>query len=168
MPDVVQFPERPALRIVQSVLNAVPEGWDRCLDCILADIAGQALELGKLELAYVAATAGLPHAPAGNERRQRLLLYAGAAAIVTNRFDEGLHDLYEVKPELLGQDDAQLLKVSLALAVKLQEMPVVLNPSKQADSEVAPAGERVFPRDGRIDAARRALADASAVLAGGN
>ena len=167
-PDFVRFPEGQALRVLQIVLSAIPEGWDRCLDCVLADIAGQALSFGKLELAYMAASNGLPYAPAGSERQQRLLLYSGAAAIVTNRFEEGLKSLREIKPELLGQDDGQLLQVSLALALKLREMPVVLNSNNQNGSEIALAGNRVFPYDRRLDAAKRALNDASALLAGGN
>ncbi len=132
VPDVVQFPERQALRVSSDRLERHPGGMGPLSGLCSRGHCGPGALVWKAGAGiHGRHRNGLPYAPAGSERQQRLLLYSGAAAIVTNRFEEGLMSLHEIKPELLGQDDGQLLQVSLALALKLQEMPVVLNSSKQ-------------------------------------
>ena len=82
---IVRFDGRDGLLILQELLNAYSQGWGRCLACFLASISEQAILSGKVDLASTAAQAALPFA-ANDAEKQRLLLYNGAALIVTKDF----------------------------------------------------------------------------------
>ena len=94
---IVRFDGRDGLLILQALLNAHPQGWGRCLACFLASIAEQAILSGKVDLASTAAQAAMPFAADGSPEKQRLLLYNGAALIVTKDFARGLDALNSVR-----------------------------------------------------------------------
>jgi hypothetical protein len=72
--------------------------------------------------------------------------------------------LRSVNAAQLGEDDRVLLNATLAVADKLRKTPVLFT-ELERDASVRPVrGNRVFPNDGRQETARRALADADAIL----
>ena len=94
---IVRFEGRDGLLILQELLNAHPQGWGRCLACFLASVAEQAILSGKIDLASTAAQAAMPFATESSPEKQRLLLYKGAALIVTEDFARGLNALNSVR-----------------------------------------------------------------------
>ncbi len=163
---VARFPAQDGVRILRAILDALPEGWGRCLSCFLTSIAEQAVLLGKIELAATAAAAALPLVPEDSSERQRLLLYSASAAIVTDKYSQALKTLGSVEEAKLSGDDRELLRASLALAVKLRETPALLSPGTLGPATVSKSS-RAFSSSGRREAAKRALADADAILKSG-
>ena len=72
----------------------------------------------------------MPFATETSLERQRLLLYRGAALIVTDDFTGGLNTLNSVRTSDLDKRDKALLLASLALAAKLRTTPMMLSQSK--------------------------------------
>jgi chemotaxis protein MotC len=163
---IVRFEGRDGLLILQDLLKARPQGWGRCLPCFLASIAGQAILLGKVDLALTAARAAMPFAADGSPEKQRLLLYSGAALIVTEDFARGLDALNAVRASDLDQKDKDLLVASLALGAKLRATPVLLTQSKfDASASGPPKHDRDFlPGEPQAEA-KAALASVDAMLA---
>ncbi len=160
-----RFPDRDGVDILRSILNAAAEGWDRCLSCFLMSVAEQAILRGMVELTNAAAAAALPLVPADSSDRQRLLLYSGCAAIVSDKFEDGLGSLRAVEAAKLGLEDRELLRASLALAGKLHKTPMPLN---QDGLAVGPKQNRFFPASVRQETAKRALMDVDAILKNAN
>ena len=117
-----------------------------------------------MELAGVAAAAAMPLVSNDSRRRQRLSLYSGAAAILTDKFQDGLASLHSVQEAKLGEDDRKLLAASLAVADKVRKTPVLFTRPEHDALARGAKGNRVFPSSGQEDAVRRALADADAIL----
>jgi chemotaxis protein MotC len=161
---IVRFAGSNGVRIVQDILRSLPDGWGRCLPCFLTTIAEQAVLTSKVELASVAATAGMALVPSDSRERQRLALYAGAAAILTDKYQDGLAMLLSVQEAKLGEDDRQLLGASLTVADKLRKTPVLFSQLQRSASARPVKGNRIFPVSSREEAARRALADADVIL----
>ncbi len=163
---IVRFEGRDGLLILQELLQAHPQGWGRCLPCFLASIAEQAVLSGKLDLATTAAQAAMPFAADGSPEKQRLLLYNGAALIVTEDYARGLDALNSVRAANLDQKDKDLLLASLALCAKLRTTPMLLTQVKSNDP---PSGEpkhdhAFLPGNGQAEA-KAALASVDAILA---
>lgn len=162
--QIVCFDGSDGVRILGEILSALPEGWGQCLTCFLTAIAERAVLMGKVELASTAAAAALPLVSNGSRERQRLSLYSGAAAIVTDRYQDGVTLLHSVQEAKLGDDDRKLLAASLAVAGKLRKTPVRFTQLERNASPGPVKGNRVFPPSVQEEAARRALADADAIL----
>ena len=163
---IVRFEGRDGLLILQELLKAHPQGWDRCLACFLASIAEQAIIAGKIDLARTAAQAAMPFATDDLPEKQRALLYKGAALIVTDDFARGLDALHSVRTTDLNPKDKELLLASLALAAKLRATPVVLTHSKMDSSAPGvPKRDHDFLPGGRQAEAKEALASVDAILA---
>jgi chemotaxis protein MotC len=161
---IVRFDGRDGLLILREILSAHPQGWGRCLACFLASIAEQAIIAGKVELATAAAQAAMPLAADGSPETQRLLLYNGAALIVTQDFDRGLNALNAVRTSSLDKKDKELHLASLALAAKLRTTPVLLS-QRDASASGMPKHDHDFvPGDSQAEA-KAALASADAMLA---
>ena len=162
---IARFPGGDGLEILQKLLAAHPNGWGRCLPCFLTTIAEQAIILGKVELANAAAQAAMPLV-AEEREKQRLLLYAGAALIVTEDYVRGEETLNSVRKTDLDQKDKELLAASLALAAKLRATPVLLSRSRVNDSasDVTKHDHDFLPGP-RSAEAKAALANADAILA---
>ena len=124
---IVRFDGRDGLLILQELLNAHPRGWGRCLACFLESISEQAILSGKVDLASTAAQAAMPFAANDSPEKQRLLLYNGAALIVTKDFARGLDALNSVRTSNLDKKDKELHIASLALAAKLRATPAPLS-----------------------------------------
>ncbi len=122
--QIVCFDGSDGVRILQEILSALPEGWGRCLTCFLTAIAERAVLMGKVELASTATAAALPLVSNDSRERQRLSLYSGAAAILTDRYQDGVTLLHSVQEAKLGDYDRNLLAASLAVAGKLRKTPV--------------------------------------------
>ncbi len=161
---IPRMPGEGGTLVLARILAAFPEGWGRCFDCFLMTVAQHAILLGKIELTVAVTSAALQHLPKDRPQRQRLLLYSGSALIVTDRFDEGLETLRSVRRTQLNPEDSELLDASLALALKLREMPAVLTRSVGADPPSSAGSHRIFPRSGRKEAAERTLAGADTIL----
>ena len=161
---IVRFGSKDGVSILREILHALPEGWGRCLTCFLSAIAEQAVLTGKLELAHVAAAAAMPLVADGSRERQRLVLYAGAAALLLDGLPEGLAMLRSVDEAKLSDEDRRLLGASLAVAGKLQKTPVLFIQLDRKAAAQPTKGNRMFPISGREEAARRALADVDAIL----
>jgi len=161
---LVHFADNGGVSILQEMLRALPDGWGRCLACFLTTVAGQAILTGKPELAQIATAAAMPLVSSDSRERQRLTLYSGAAAILTDRFQDGLAALRSVNAGQLGEDDRVLLNATLAVADKLRKTPVLFTELERDASARPVKGNRGFPIDGRQETARRALADADAIL----
>lgn len=162
---IARFPDADGAAILQKIMNASAIGWDRCLSCFLVSVTHQAVLRGKIELTQAAASAALPLVRQESPERQRLQLYWGATAIVTDKFEEGLQSLHSVREEKLGPEDRELLKASLSLAGKLRKTPVALN---QDEPAVAANGKRIFPAGSWQETAKRALINADAILKSAN
>ena len=89
-------------------------------------ISEQAILSGKVDLASTAAQAAMPFAANDSPEKQRLLLYNGAALIVTKDFARGLDALNSVQTSNLDNKDRELHLGSLALAAKLRATPAPL------------------------------------------
>ncbi len=162
--SIARFPGNGGVAILKEVLTALPHGWGRCLPCFLESVAGQAILLGKADLAIAAASAAIPLVSEDGSDKQRLLLYSGSALIVTDRFQEGLERLHLVQETKLNREDAELLRASLALSGKLRETPMQLTPLKLEVSAPHPKGNRIFSVSSQHTAAMLALARADASL----
>ncbi len=163
---IVSFPGGDGLVILRELLAAHPKGWDRCLPCFLTAIAEQAVILGKVELANAAAQAAMPLVAEGAREKQRLLLYAGAALIVTEDYARGEEALNSVRKTDLDPKDKELLATSLALAAKLRAIPMLLGRSGlNASASDAPKHDHDFLPGPRTAEAKAALAHADAILA---
>ncbi len=161
---IARFPGAGGVQILNDILNAMPDGWGRCLTCFLTSLAGQAVILGKVDLAISAADTALPLVAEDSADRQRLLLYSGSALIVTDKFPKGLETLRSVENAKLKWEDQELLRASLALAIKLRETPMPLSQLKLGVSAGPSKGNRVFPASGQEDSAKQALTNADAIL----
>jgi chemotaxis protein MotC len=161
---IVRFGDQDGVRILRELLRALPDGWGRCLHCFLTTIAEQAILTGKIELAGVAAGAALPLASADGRERERLLLYSGAAAILTGKFEEGLASLHSIQQEKLREDDRRLLDATLSVADKVRKTPMLSTQLQRSASLLPVKGNRAFHVSSREEAARHALADADAIL----
>ncbi len=162
---IARFPGSGGLLILQELLNAHPKGWGRCLACFLVRVAEQAISLGKADLASAAALAGMALVSGDTAEKQQLLLYYGAALIVTDEFPRGLDALHSVNQANLDQKDKELLHASLALAAKLRVTPVLLDSAKlDALASDTPKHNRAFLAGDREHEARAALANADALL----
>jgi chemotaxis protein MotC len=159
-----RFSDEAGSQVLAEILAAFPHGWGRCLDCFLITVAQQAILLGKVELTQASAAAALQRLPPDSPERQRLVLYSGSAAIVTDKFPKGLERLRSVREAQLSPEDRELLAASLALALKLRETPALLSQSNQEARSSSANGNRVFPASGRQEAAERVLAEAEAIL----
>jgi hypothetical protein len=146
------------------LVRALPEGWGRCMTCFLATIAEQGLLAGKVELASVAAAAAMPLAASDSRERQRLLLYSGAVEILSGKLAEGLASLRSVQQAKLREDDRRLLDATFSVADKVQKTPVLFIQRERSAALRPVKGNRVFQVSSREEAARRALADADAIL----
>ncbi len=163
---IVRLPGGDGLVVLQELLAAHPKGWGRCLPCFLAAIAQQAVILGKVELANAAAQAAMPLVAEGTPEKQRLLLYAGAALIVTEDYARGEETLHSVRKTDLDQKDKELLAASLSLAAKLRAIPVLLSRARlNASASDSPKHDRDFLPGARVAEAKTALAHADAILA---
>ena len=163
---IARFSGRDGLLILQELLTAHPQGWGRCLACFLASIAEQAVLLGKVDLTSAAVQAAMPLVADNVPEKQRLLLYSGAALIVTEDFARGLEALNSVQEEALTQKDRDLLHTALGLAAKLRATPVLSSPDKLNASESGAAKhDHDFPAGDRQKEAKAALANAEALLA---
>ncbi len=163
---IVRLPGGDGLAVLQELLAAHPKGWGRCLPCFLTAIAEQAIILGKVELANAAARAAMPLLAEGAPEKQRLLLYAGAALIVTEDYVNGEEALNSVRKKDLDQKDKELLAASLALAAKLRATPMLLSRSKSnASASDSPKHDHDFFPGTRTAEAKAALANADAILA---
>jgi chemotaxis protein MotC len=162
---ITRFPDADGAAILQGLLNATAAGWGRCLSCFLISVSEQAVLRGKVDLAQAAASAALPLVTQESPERQRLLLYWGAAAIVTDKFEDGLQSLHSVREEMLRPEDRDLLNASRSLADKLRKTPMALN---QDGLAVASNGKRIFPIGSRQENAKRALINADAILKSAN
>ena len=161
---IVRFEGRDGLLLLQELLKAHPQGWGRCLACFLASIAEQAIISGKVELATTAAQAAMPFATEGSPEKQRLLLYNGAALIVTRDFARGLDALNSVVTSKLDKKDTELHLASLALAAKLRATPVVLTQINASASGIPKHDHDFLPGDRQAEA-KAALASADTMLA---
>ncbi len=163
---IVRFEGRDGQLILAELLKAHPQGWGRCLSCFLASVAEQAILLGKTDLASNAAQAAMPFANETSPERQRLLLYKGAALIVTEDFTGGLNALNSVRTSDLEKRDKALLLASLAIAAKLRTTPMLLTQSRlDASASGVPKRDHDFhPGDPQAEA-KAALASADAILA---
>ena len=165
---IVRFEGRDGLLILHELLNAHPQGWGRCVACFLASIAEQAIMAGKVDLARTAAQAAMPFVTDGSPEKQRVLLYKGAALIVTDDFARGLDALNSVRASDLNPKDKELHLASLALAAKLRATPMLLTQSKlNASASSTPKHDHDFlPGEGERRAeAKEALASVDAILA---
>jgi chemotaxis protein MotC len=166
--NIARFPAGKGRLILQELQASLPNGWGRCLPCFFTTIAEQAVLLGKTGLAVDAALAGLPLAPDGTVEKQRMLLYQGAAQVVTDDFVRGSETLQSLKPESLSGKDRELLNASLALFAKLRATPIALTSVKlEALASGTPKGERRFVAGERVEQAKAALASAEAILSEG-
>ncbi len=161
---IVRFEGSDGVQILQDLLRALPDGWGRCLACFLTTISEQSILTGRVELASIAAAVAMPLVPADSRERQRLTLYAAAAAILTEKFQDGLAQLQSVQEAKLGAEDRNLLAAALAVADKLRKTPVQFTGLERNASARPTKGNREFPINGRQEAARRALANADAIL----
>ena len=161
---IARFPSPDGVRILHDILAAVPEGWGRCLACFLTNVAEQAVLMGKVELTGAATAAALPLLSGDSPERQQLLLYSGSAAIVTDKYLQGLETLHTVRESKLLPEERELLHASLVLALKLRETPMLLSSLKLDASAKPSKGNRDFPQSGRVEAAKQALANADAIL----
>ena len=162
---IVRFPGRDGYSILQELLAAHPQGWGRCLACFVATIAEQSVILGKVDLAIAAARSAMPLVSDGTFEKQRLLLYYGAALIVTDDFAHGVEALKSVDQGGFDQKDRELLNASLQLAAKLRETPVQLNPDQLSVlASETPKHDRAFVTSNREKEARAALANADEIL----
>jgi chemotaxis protein MotC len=163
--NIARLPAEQGSFILQDIQAALPRGWGRCQACFFTTIAEQALLLGKTGLAVEAALAGLPLAPDGTAEKQRMLLYQGAAQVVTDDFVRGTETLQSLKPESLPGKDRELLNASLALSAKLRATPIALtSPKLEALASGTPKGERRFIAGERVEQAKAALANADSML----
>lgn len=161
---IVRFDGRDGLLILQELLNAHPRGWGRCLACFLASISEQAILSGKVDLASTAAQAAMPFAANDSPEKQRLLLYNGAALIVTKDFARGLDALNSVRTSNLDKKDRELHIASLALAAKLRATPAPLSQLDASASGLTKHHYDFLPGDRQAEA-KAALASADAMLA---
>ena len=161
---IVRFDGRDGLLILQKLLNAHPQGWGRCLACFLESISEQAILSGKVDLASTAAQAAMPFAANDSPEKQRLLLYNGAALIVTKDFARGLDALNSVRTSNLNKKDRELHIASLALAAKLRATPAPLS-QLDASASSLPKHDHDFLPGGPQAEAKAALASADAMLA---
>ena len=161
---IVRFAGNDGVHILRELVRALPEGWGRCWTCFLATVAEQALLAGKVELAAVASTAGMPLVANDSREQPRLLLYAGAADILTGKLQDGMASLRSVQEAKLSEDNRRLLDATLSVADKVRKTPV-LSIQLERSATLRPAkGNRAFPVSSREEAARRALADVDAIL----
>ncbi len=161
---IVRFAGKDGVRVLQELVRALPEGWGRCMTCFLATIAEQGLLAGKVELASVAAAAAMPLAASDSRERQRLLLYSGAVEILSGKLAEGLASLRSVQQAKLREEDRRLLDATFSVADKVQKTPVLFIQRERSAALRPVKGNRVFQVSSREEAARRALADADAIL----
>jgi chemotaxis protein MotC len=154
---IARFPGQDGDFIMREILRVHPKGWGRCLPCFLAAISEQAIHLGKTNLASAAALAAMPAVSDSSVEKQRLLLYRGAALIVTEDFVSGLDVLNSVKQEALSEKDRELLRAALALAAKLRATPVMLTPVKLKALAEQPKRNRAFLGGERVGEAKAAL-----------
>ncbi len=161
---IVRFDGRDGLLILQELLNAHPQGWGPCLACFLASISEQAILSGKVDLASAAAQAAMPFAANDSPEKQRLLLYNGAALIVTKDFERGLDALNSVRTSNLDKKDKELHLASLALAAKLRATPAPLSQLDASASGLPKHDHDFLPGDPQAEA-KAALASADAMLA---
>lgn len=161
---IVRFDGRDGLLILQELLNAHPRGWGRCLACFLESISEQAILSGKVDLASTAAQAAMPFAANDLPEKQRLLLYNGAALIVTKDFARGLDALNSVQTSNLDKKDKELHLASLALAAKLRATPAPLSQLDASASGLTKHHYDFLPGDPQAEA-KAALASADAMLA---
>lgn len=161
---IVRFDGRDGLIILQALLTAHPHGWGERFASFLASVAGEAITAGKVELARTAAEAGLPFAGEGSREKARLLVYRGAALIVTEDFAKGIDALKAVRPSDLDSSDRDLLDASLALSAKLRATPMPLTRLRLNPSGT-PQHDRDFHPGDPQGRAKAALASADMVLA---
>lgn len=162
---IARFPGRDGLLILQELLIAHPRGWGRCLACFLASTAEQGVLLGKVDLTSAAVEAAMPLAAGNAQEKRRLLLFSGAALIVTEDFARGLEALHSVEEADLSQKDKELLRTALALAAKLRATPMASSPARlKASASDAPKHDHAFPAGSRVDEAKAALTNADALL----
>jgi chemotaxis protein MotC len=154
---IARFPEQDGKFILREILEAHPKGWGRCLACFLTAISEQAIHLGKTDLASAAALAGMPAAPDDAAEKQRLLLYQGAALIVTEDFARGLDALKSVRQEALLERDRELLRAALAVAAKLRTTPMLLTSVQLKALAEQPKKNRDFSAGERVLEAKAAL-----------
>ncbi len=151
--------------ILREILKAHPMGWGRCLACFLITVAEQAILLGKTGLAIDAALAASPFVADGSAEKQRLLLYHGAALIVTKDYERGLTALQSVKKESLSERDRALLSASLALSAKLRATPMMLTSAElEALASETPKQNRAFLPGEEVGEAKAALENVDAIL----
>ena len=161
---IVRFAAKDGVHILRELVRALPEGWGRCWTCFLATVAEQALLAGKVELAAAASAAGMPFVANGSSERSRLLLYAGAADVLTGKLQDGMASLRSVQEAKLSEDSRRLLDATLSIADKVRKTPV-LSTQLERIAILSPAkGNRAFPVSSREEDARRALADVDAIL----
>jgi chemotaxis protein MotC len=162
--NIAKFPTQDGDFILREILKAHPGGWGRCLPCFLAAVSEQAILLGKTDLASAAALAAMPALSEGGAEKQRLLLYNGAALIVTKDFERGLEILNSVKQDVLLEKDRELLRASLALAAKLRATPVQLTSVKLRALAEQPKQNRAFLPGERVGEAKASLANVDDIL----
>ncbi len=163
---IVRFAGRDGLLILQELLAAHPKGWGRCLACFLTTVVEQAVILGRVDLANDAAQAAMPLVADGTREKQRLLLYTGAALIVTEDFARGEEILNSVRETDLDHKDKELHSASLALAAKLRATPILLShPRLNASDSDVPKHDHDFLPGARQAEAKAALTNADEILA---
>ncbi|MFZ1110042.1 MAG: hypothetical protein WAN43_17050 [Rhodomicrobium sp.] len=161
---IARFPGQDGDFILREILRAHPKGWGRCLPCFLAAISEQAVHLGKTDLASAAALAAMPAVSDSAVEKQRLLLYRGAALIVTEDFVRGLDVLNSVNQEALSEKDRELLRTALGLAAKLRATPVMLTPVMLKALAEQPKRNRDFSAGERVGEAKAALTAVNEML----
>jgi chemotaxis protein MotC len=163
--QVARFSGQDGGLVLRELLKAHPQGWGRCLPCFLATVAEQAVIFGKTGLAIDAALAASPLVADGSPEKQRLLLYHGAALIVTQDFERGRAALQSVKPESLSEKDRELLNATIALSAKLRATPMMLTAAKlEAFASESPKRSRAFLPGESVGEAKAALENVDAIL----
>lgn len=162
---IARFPDSDGAAVLRGILSATASGWVNCLSCFLTGVSEQAVLRGKVQLALAASEAALSLVRYESPERQRLSLYWGSTAIVTDKFEEGLQALHAIQEQKLGPQDRELLKASLSLAGKLRKTPITLN---QKGLAVASKQNRSFPTSSRQETAKLALMNADAILKSAN
>ena len=108
------------LPVIADILAGMAPSDQRDLYLIIAQ---RALTAGKTVIARFAADRAATLATGTDADEVRAQLYAAAALIVTDDFDEALKQLKAIDPRSLNAEDAKLLESALVVATRLRQWP---------------------------------------------